>query len=215
MIIKICGMADGQSISEIAALKPAMMGFIFHEPSPRNACDLSPTAVAPVPGEICRVGVFVDKPVEYMLEVVNRYGLSAVQLHGKESPETCREMKERGLTVMKAVGIDRNIDNMTLRAYEGSVDMFVFDTAGPQHGGTGRKFDWTILRYYSLATPFLLSGGIGPEDAPDILKAAAGLPGMAGVDINSRFEITPGYKSRELVKSFVDGLQSSSSDKKI
>lgn len=206
MEIKICGLSDPESIRLIAALRPSMMGFIFYAFSPRNACALLPSMVAELPDEIERVGVFVDAPVDHMLHVAGRYGLTTIQLHGKESPEVCRALREHGLRVMKAFGIDEDIDWETLRPYEGSVDRFVFDTATAYHGGSGRKFDWSLLHDYPLTTPFLLSGGIGPDDAQAVLEAATSLPMMEGVDINSRFEIRPGNKSPELVKTFMDAL---------
>ncbi len=206
MITKICGFSDPESIRQIAALRPSMMGFIFYAFSPRNACALLPSVVAELPSEIERVGVFVDAPVDHILHVAGRYGLTTIQLHGKEAPETCQELRARGLKVMKAIGIEDNVDWDTLRPYEGKIDRFVFDTATAYHGGSGRKFDWSVLHDYPLSTPFLLSGGITPDDAQVIREAAATLPLMEGVDINSRFETRPGCKSPELVKQFIEAL---------
>ena len=206
MFIKICGLADPESIRQIAELHPSMMGFIFYAFSPRNACALLPSAVDAIPSDIERVGVFVNTPVEHILRTAARYGLTAIQLHGNESPETCDALRKSGLKVMKAIGIGDNIDWENLRRYEGTIDRFVFDTATDYHGGSGRKFDWTLLRDYPLATPFLLSGGITPDDADVIREAAASLPMMEGVDINSRFETRPGYKSPQLVKAFMEAL---------
>ena len=107
---------------------------------------------------------------------------------------------------MKAFGIEDTVDWETLRPYEESVDRFIFDTATAYHGGSGRKFAWSVLNDYPLVTPFLLSGGIGPDDAQAVLEAASSLPLMAGVDINSRFETRPGCKSPELVKTFLEAL---------
>lgn len=206
MITKICGFSDPESIRQIALLKPSMMGFIFYAPSPRNACALLPSVVAELPADIDRTGVFVDAPVDHILHTASRYGLTTVQLHGKESPETCRALRDAGLRVMKAIGIDPDIDWATLTPYEGSVDLFIFDTLTAVHGGSGRKYDWSILRNYPLATPYLLSGGITPDDAEAVARAAATLPRMAGVDINSRFETRPGCKDPQLVRQFLSAL---------
>ena len=206
MLIKICGLSDPESIRQISDLHPSMMGFIFYAPSPRNACALLPRIMADIPDDIERVGVFVDAPVEHIMRTVLRYGLTTIQLHGNESPEICRELRKPWLKVMKAIGIGENIGLEKLRQYEGSVDRFVFDTATAYHGGSGRKFDWTLLRDYPLTTPFLLSGGIGPDDAEAIREASASLPMMEGIDINSRFETRPGCKSPELVKAFMEAL---------
>ena len=206
MLIKICGLSDPESIRQISDLHPSMMGFIFYAPSPRNACALLPRIMADIPDDIERVGVFVDAPVEHIMRTVLRYGLTTIQLHGNESPDICRELRKPWLKVMKAIGIGENIGLEKLRQYEGSVDRFVFDTATAYHGGSGRKFDWTLLRDYPLTTPFLLSGGIGPDDAEAIREASASLQMMEGIDINSRFETRPGCKSPELVKAFMEAL---------
>ena len=206
MLTKICGLSDPESIRQLAALHPSMMGFIFYAFSPRNACALLPSVVDEIPPEIERVGVFVDAPLDHIFHVADRYGLSTIQLHGKESADTCRELRAHGLKVMKAFGIEDTVDWETLRPYEGNVDRFIFDTATAYHGGSGRKFDWSVLNDYTLTTPFLLSGGIGPDDAQAVREAAASLPLMAGVDINSRFETRPGCKSPELVKAFMAAL---------
>ena len=119
----------------------------------------------------------------------------------------CLTLRRSGLRVMKAIGINPDIDWDTLRPYEGTVDLYVFDTLTAIHGGSGRKFDWTLLRTYPLATPFLLSGGIGPDDADAITQAAATLPLMAGIDINSRFETQPGTKDPILVSNFLNRME--------
>lgn len=207
MIIKICGLADPDNIRQISQLCPSIMGFIFYAPSPRNACALLPAIVNALPDSIERAGVFVDAPVEHILHTASRYGLHTVQLHGKETPEMCKTLKAAGLKVMKAVGINKDIDWETIRPYEGTVDMFVLDTLTAIHGGSGRKFDWTLLQNYPLATPFLLSGGIGPDDAEAVKDAATRLPLMAGVDINSRFESSPGVKHPQLTAGFINAIQ--------
>lgn len=206
MKLKICGLSDPESIRQIAALHPSMMGFIFYAPSPRNACALLPSIVNSLPADIERVGVFVDAPVDHVLHTASRYGLDAVQLHGRETPEMCRRLRASGLKVLKAIGINPDINWDDSRCYEGSVDMYVLDTLTAMHGGSGRKFDWTLLRDYPLGTLFLLSGGIGPEDAKAVREAAATLPLMVGVDINSRFETRPGTKDPALVSNFIRNM---------
>lgn len=210
MITKICGLSDPESIRQIAELKPSMMGFIFYAPSPRNACALLPSIVDSITSDIDRVGVFVDMPVDHVLHTASRYGLSVAQLHGAESPDVCRQLKDSGLKVMKAIGINKDVDWTTLKKYEDCIDMFVFDTLTAVHGGSGRKFDWNLLEGYTLDIPFLLSGGIGPNDISAVNEAFHSLPLMAGVDLNSRFETYPGSKDTTLIKDFVTQLHSKS-----
>jgi len=184
-----------------------MMGFIFYAPSPRNACALFPQIVNALPADIGRVGVFVDAPVDHILHTASRYGLSIIQLHGRETPEMCCALRSAGLKVIKAIGVNDDIDWATVSHYEDKVDLYVLDTLTAIHGGSGRKFNWALLRGYPLSTPFLLSGGIGPDDAEAVKKAASVLPLMAGVDINSRFETIPGAKSPQLIANFIENLK--------
>lgn len=206
MIVKVCGLSDMDSIQQISELSPSIMGFIFYQLSPRNACTLNPDAVKSIPPGIERAGVFVNSNIEQILNTVDKYSLTAVQLHGEESPELCRQLRSGNLKVLKAFGLGEDFNFERLIKYEGATDYFVFDTASASYGGSGKKFDWNILQDYSLSTPYLLSGGIGPEDSTAIREAYAALPHMDGVDINSRFEISPGKKSAELVSTFLKSI---------
>jgi len=227
MIVKVCGMRDAEDIAAIARCGPDMMGFIFYAHSPRNACAMPPEALAALPPEVRRVGVFVDAPREEVLRTVRRYALDFVQLHGAESPSVCAELRAVGVGVIKALGVACAADVERAAAYDGTCDLYIFDTAAPTHGGTGRRFDHGLLAAYTGRTPFLVSGGIGPEDAETLAAAfstaAAPTPAIAkdptpalaaplaerihplcaGVDINSRFETAPGVKDPAAVEKFI------------
>ncbi len=205
MMIKVCGMREQENILAVASLTPMLMGFIFHKESPRDASSLNPDAVKSLPPFIRPVGVFVDKPDEYIISVCTDYSIKIVQLHGSESPEQCLRLKRRGYTVFKAFGIVNNNDFDNVSSYEEAVDMFLFDTQSASHGGSGKKFDWSSLESYNLDTPYLLSGGIGPDDVDAIVKAVR--PGMAGIDINSRFETSPGIKDINKLINFILSLR--------
>lgn len=209
-IIKVCGMADAANIALVARLTPMLMGFIFYEPSPRNALALDPEAVRSLPDFIHPVGVFVDAPEDYIRETAERYGIRIVQLHGSESPGLCSALKSAGFTVLKAFGLDSTPDWEAIRPYEGVVDMFLFDTKCDSHGGSGCKFDWSALAGYPLSTPYLLSGGIGPDDSEVVVAAIR--PKMAGVDINSRFEVSPGIKDLKKLTHFILSLRKHNED---
>lgn len=200
-IIKVCGMKDADNIRKVARLLPMLLGFIFYEKSPRYAGGLDPEVVRSLPDFITPVGVFVDSSMREIKEVCRRYGISTVQLHGNESPETCRNLKADGLTVFKAFGIKPRPDWTEMSPYDGVADMFVFDTFCECKGGSGRQFEWSLLENYPLSTPYLLSGGIGPEDVDKVLSAVR--PKMAGVDINSRFESEPGVKDIDKLIHFI------------
>lgn len=205
MMIKICGMRDAGNISAVAALTPMLMGFIFHDESPRDATGLDPEIIKSLPPFIRPVGVFVNKSNDEIMSMCNRYGINIVQLHGAESPAQCRALKACGMTVFKAVGIDCNTDFSRLHEYDTTVDMFVFDTKSTKHGGTGEKYDWRLLEAYDMDIPYLLSGGIGPEDTDAIIEAMR--PGIAGIDINSRFESAPGIKDLNKLIKFILSLR--------
>ena len=204
MKVKVCGMRDPQSIREIGALRPDYMGFVFYPPSPRFAGRLDPDALAALPASIRRTGVFVDASREEVEAAVVRYGLAAVQLHGRETPELCARLRER-CEVIKAFGIAGAEDLRAVRKYEEVCDLLLFDTRTPAHGGSGRRFDWETLRAYDGRLPFLLSGGIGPEDAGRVRNFSH--PRYAGVDLNSRFETSPGCKDAEAVKNFIKSIR--------
>lgn len=204
MKIKICGMRDPENIREVSDLKPDFMGFIFYPPSPRNFSFLSDNIVSSLPEGIMPVAVTVNIDFDRIMSIADKYGFKGVQLHGEEAPELCRQLKEAGLFVMKAISVRDSESMNDVRKYVGNVDLFVFDTATKSRGGSGKKFNWSLLENYDIPTDFLLSGGIGPEDADRILEFSH--PHFAGVDLNSRFEVSPGVKSTSLLSKFLNEL---------
>lgn len=195
MIVKICGMRDAENIRAAEALGPDLMGFIFYEKSPRRA-EVRP---AYLPAKEKRTGVFVNHGIGFILGKVDEFGLSWVQLHGSESPSDCLELKDKGLRVIKAFSIATAEDLSHVQDYEGCCDMYLFDTKTPGVGGSGRSFDWKLLDGYKGITPFLLSGGIGPDTDLSAVKH----PMLAGYDLNSRFETEPGLKNIEELGRFI------------
>ncbi|WP_298062378.1 phosphoribosylanthranilate isomerase [uncultured Rikenella sp.] len=201
--IKVCGMRDPANISAVAKLRPDYMGFIFYERSPRYAASLAPSAL---PQEVRRVGVFVNAPTTEIAGTAERYGLHAVQLHGSESPESCRRLREMGYEVIKAFGIETAADFAQTAGYAACCDLFLFDTRTPKHGGSGDRFDWRLLDGYTGHVPFLLSGGIAPTDTDAI--SILNHPMLYGIDLNSRFEIEAGLKNTELLEHFIQTIRS-------
>ncbi len=200
MIIKVCGLRDVNNIRQVEELGVDWMGFIFHSDSPRDVG----AKVKYLPEKVKRVGVFVDKIPEVIIERAKENRLNIIQLHGSEPPWYCINLKMEGFKIIKSFGIDADgeIPSLQLDAYEGKCDYFLFDTKTSKHGGSGKKFNWEKLSGYKGNTPFILSGGIGPED----VEAIKGInhPKFAGIDLNSRFELTPGVKDIELLKSFIE-----------
>ncbi len=200
-IIKICGLREPDNIRKIAALTPMLMGFIFYDKSPRYAGDLDPAVVRNLPTYVRPVAVFVNATEEEIDSICSKYGIRIIQLHGNESPEFCRKMQDKGYIVFKAIGIGEEKTLDKIKKYEGNVTLFLFDTATPAHGGSGKKFDWSILDHYPFDTPYLLSGGIGPDDVDSIVAAVR--PMMAGIDVNSAFEDEPGIKNIRKLLNFI------------
>jgi phosphoribosylanthranilate isomerase len=190
------------NIKALAELEPDFMGFIFYPPSQRFiGVEFEKQDVADLQPQIQRTAVFVNAHLHEVIEFSNLYGMKAIQLHGQESPEFCGELKAKGFKVIKAFGIDESFNFDTLTVYEEQVDFFLFDTKTSQHGGSGLSFNWQILQNYILNKPFLLSGGLSPDNLPEVLKIKH--QSFYGVDLNSKFEKEPALKDIEkLEKAF-------------
>ena len=203
-MIKVCGMRDAENIREVEALGIDLMGFIFWPKSCRYVVERP----AYLPTKCKRVGVFVDEAIEQVKRIADEYALDFIQLHGHENPDYCAQLK--GMHLIKAISVSGRDDIATSKAYEGLVDYFLFDTKCPSVGGSGQQFDWSVLSAYDGDTPFLLSGGIGPHDAPRLRQAFAldGFPveKCVGIDLNSRFELSPGLKDVNKLKEFIKEL---------
>lgn len=201
LLLKVCGLREADNILRVAALNPDFMGFIFYPPSPRNIPLTQSPESLEIPSHICKTGVFVNAPNKEIIETAKRYSLNTLQLHGQESPGQCRELRQEGYVLIKALPVKEAEDFLVAKAYGDACDFLLFDTKSPEHGGSGRQFDWEILKHYRELTPFFLSGGIGPEDAQILGKLKH--PGLAGLDINSRFETAAGVKNIQQLKNFI------------
>lgn len=206
MKLKICGLKHPDNIQQVAEQNPDFMGFIFYDKSPRFVDDKKlAKLLKEISPAIIKTGVFVNENPLKINEIVLSYGLGAVQLHGSETPELCRKFKKTGLAVIKAFGIREASDFDQIESYDGCCDYFLFDTKTKKHGGSGKSFNWELLKFYSGKTAFLLSGGIGIEDIDEIKNISH--PQFAGIDVNSGFEIEPGLKNIELIKKLTSKLK--------
>ena len=205
MFVKVCGMREPDNVKQVTQLGVDMMGFIFYPKSPRYAGQV--VARSDADRNVCRVGVFVNDSVSTMLDKIHSFSLNAVQMHGNESRQLCEQLREaRGdMKIIKAISVSTAGDIQKYKEYVGAVDLFLFDTKCKTVGGSGRQFDWQVLEQYDGEIPFLLSGGIGPEDASRL--HAFHHPKCIGIDLNSRFEIEPGVKDVEKLKGFLNEIQ--------
>ncbi|PXV64471.1 phosphoribosylanthranilate isomerase [Dysgonomonas alginatilytica] len=207
MKIKVCGMKNPENILALAKLPIDYMGLIFYPKSPRYIQSLDSSVLNILPDNIDRVGVFVNENIESVLEQINKYKLSVVQLHGSEPIEYCSAIRAEypNLTLLKAFNISEEADFFATKEYENVCDFLLFDTKTPQHGGSGIKFDWSILNQYKGKLPFFLSGGISIEDVKAIKDISH--PKLYALDLNSKFELEPGLKNIELLEQFINQLK--------
>lgn len=204
MKIKVCGMKYPDNIKDLGTLPIDFMGMIFYQKSPRYVDSLTLSDLQVLPRYIERVGVFVNAEIDFIMEKTNEYSLDLIQLHGNETPEFCKELNKT-LPIIKAFSISESSDIEQTKAYEGLWGYFLFDTKTPQYGGSGQKFDWSILDTYTGNTPFLLSGGISISDVNEIRGIKH--PQFYGIDLNSKFEKEPGLKDITLLQQFIKELK--------
>ena len=204
MKIKVCGMKYKGNISEVAALKPDYLGFIFYKNSSRYYDGES----LELPETIKKVGVFVNETIEKITHLGLKHNLDLVQLHGEETPEFCGALKNSNvnLELIKVFSIKDEFNFDVLKTYEEVCDYFLFDTKGELPGGNGYKFDWSVLRDYPSSKPFFLSGGIGNSDSDDIKLFTSNTDVSKyciALDLNSKFEMEPGLKNVKLLDDFI------------
>ena len=158
-----------------------------------------------LPETVQKVGVFVNASLSRIRERVAAWQLDYIQLHGKESPELCREVQQTGLRDIKAFSLRTPDDLLATESYAACCDYFLFDTPCNGYGGSGKSFDWEMLTHYHGETPFLLSGGLKPESLDALLKFSH--PRWAGIDLNSGFEQAPGLKDAAALSDFIDSFK--------
>lgn len=195
-------MKEAGNIAGVVELQPDYMGFIFYKGSKRFVADLPVTILEQIPEGIKATGVFVNEDLGTVIRTAKEYKLAALQLHGSESPDYLRQIKQAlpGIELIKAFGVNNSFEFSELSGYTEEVDYFLFDTQTEGHGGSGKVFDWNLLARYTGTKPYFLSGGIGLEQAA-ALKLIDD-ERLYAVDINSRFELEPGLKDLERLKEF-------------
>lgn len=206
MEVKVCGMRDLDNIRQLVSqVKPDWMGLIFYPKSPRFVSDEKAKELKEI--QVKKVGVFVNESEEEMLRKVAQFNLSAIQLHGNESVDIVKNLSEKtDCKLWKVISVGDQVDWKSLEGYLPFVSKFLFDTATAAHGGSGKKFDWEILKTYPFDKGFLLSGGLNEESADEVLALRQQIPQLQGVDLNSKFEDAPGLKNIEKLTRFKERL---------
>lgn len=210
MRVKVCGMTGIDQVRQLDAMGVDFAGFIFYPKSPRYVVrHLTGEQVKKARLRLGKVGVFVNATYDEVMRQVDDYGLDMVQLHGDETPRFCEQLANY-ITVIKVFRMSENdpID-WIIRPYQDSCDMFLFDTEGVGYGGTGKKFNWDVLKNANIDKLFFLSGGIELGDV-ERLKTFSMEPvarKLFAIDVNSKFENSPGVKDLKKVKTLLDNMK--------
>ena len=205
MQFKVCGITNIEAANAIANAGANYIGFIFYPSSKRYALtSLSLNDIAAFkPANAKKVGVFVNVTTEKVIEIATKAGLDMIQLHGDEDASYCATI-QAAFPVIKVFRVSKNVPDFAL--FENVAAYYLFDTDSTLYGGTGQHFNWEIIKKTRFNKPFFLSGGIGINDVQGIqvLKAATAGKDLVAVDMNSKFETSPGIKNIELIKTFID-----------
>ena len=205
MQFKVCGITNIEQAEAITSQGVHYIGFIFYPSSKRYA--LSSLTLEDIaafkPATAKKVGVFVNETTEKLIEIATKAGLDIIQLHGDEDASYCATIQE-AFPVIKVFRVSKDLPNFT--AFENVAAYYLFDTDSALYGGTGQHFNWELIKKTRFNKPFFLSGGIGINDVQGIqvLKAAMAGKDLVALDMNSKFETSPGIKNIELIKTFID-----------
>ena len=205
MKLKVCGLTKMDQIQELISLNTNFLGFIFYEKSPRFVLNhLSLEEISEINHQ-GKVGVFVNETVEKISEISEKAKLSFIQLHGDEDEKFILQLRQilgNNIKIIKVIRIgNQSFDELqkTINQQPSTVNYLLFDTDSKAFGGTGKTFDWQILNEIEIPKPYFLSGGISLEN---IHQLATINQQPAVLDINSKFEIEPGSKDLEKIKTF-------------
>jgi phosphoribosylanthranilate isomerase len=193
-------MREGGNIAAVGDLMPNYMGFIFVPSSPRYVGHTLAPEVAALPPSIKRIGVFRDTPCDELRTTVERNHLDGVQLHGDESDDYLRDLQSQlpSLLLIKAIRVSSQTDLVAVSERLVSPDLYLLDSG---NGGTGTPFEWSWLESYRSTVPFLLAGGISLANIDEATHVGRKHPAFVGIDINSHFEVSPGMKNIEQIKT--------------
>ncbi|MDG2476089.1 MAG: phosphoribosylanthranilate isomerase [Flavobacteriaceae bacterium] len=183
MKFKICGLFNHKNIYNVAQLNPDYIGHIFWEKSVRYVKGDTPNI------QNCKkTGVFYNSNYNFICEKIKNHNLKCIQLHGDESPELCKKISENEVEIIKSFRVDQSFDFDILNKYMDCCDLFLFDSKSELPGGTGKSFDWEILKKYKLDKEFFISGGIGLDSINSIKGLVQMKLPLFGIDVNSKFE---------------------------
>jgi len=196
LLVKVCGMREDENIHQLAQLAIDYIGHIFYPKSARYIAEAKLLNTNP---SIKKTGVFVNASLEEISQAIESYQLQSVQFHGDESVELIQQISPFGVEIIKAFGVNNDFDWNTLKPYLDHIDYLLFDSKSSQFGGTGERFNWDKLKEYPFDKPYFLSGGLSLENIQEAVEFEDSR--LIGLDLNSRFEISPGLKDIEKIKT--------------
>jgi phosphoribosylanthranilate isomerase len=204
VLVKICGLTRPDDADAVAAAGADFAGLVFHPGSARHLRPDHARVIADRLRGRVRIVILLVNPSDAMVaEAVGAAQPDFIQLHGNEAPARVSELRARfGRPVIKAMGISDDADFETLAGYEAVADMLLFDAKpapGAVPGGHGRAFDWQLLRTRTIRKPWLLAGGLNPENVGRAISTS----GARGVDVSSGVESARGVKDHDAVRAFV------------
>jgi len=209
LAIKICGLSTPETVGAAMRAGATHLGFVHFPKSPRHVeADQLRALAAPVPAHVDRVAVLVDPTDETLALLTATNALTALQLHGKESPARIAAIRQRfNLPVWKAISVKTSADIEAAKAYAGAADLLLFDAKTPDGaalpGGMGLRFDWTLLRGAPISVPWGLSGGLGIDNVAEAIR----ITGAPMIDVSSGVEDAPGIKSVDKIMAFCKAAQ--------
>ena len=208
MELKVCGITQLEQLLALQEIGVDYAGLIFYEGSPRfiGAHNLEAFILKQTEITIKRIGVFVNAKEDEIRKAVDDWKLDRVQLHGEESPVFCEKISNHVKTIKAFRVKEEESLAYKVAPYENAVEYYLFDAMGKQYGGTGNKFDWKVIAEANIQKPYFLSGGLGPDDVADIQAFTQTNSNCFAIDVNSRFEVKPGIKNLEIVKTFAESL---------
>ncbi|MCH2395615.1 phosphoribosylanthranilate isomerase [Oceanibaculum sp.] len=206
-LVKICGLSTPESVAAAIEGGADFLGFVFYPRSPRNVTpDQAAELTKPVPAAVRTVALTVDADDVLLETIIAAMRPGLLQLHGHETPERVAEIRSRfGTPVMKVLSVASAEDVAKASAYEPVADMLMFDAKPPKEmkdalpGGNALRFDWQLLAGAHFGKPWLLAGGLTPENVAEAIRTS----GAPGVDVSSGVEDAPGQKSIPLIRAFL------------
>ncbi|HLQ90449.1 MAG TPA: phosphoribosylanthranilate isomerase [Xanthobacteraceae bacterium] len=212
VVIKICGLKTSDALDVSLEAGADMVGFVFFSPSPRHL-DFETARIlsGQVRGRARKVALSVDAPDEWLASSIEALQPDMLQLHGKETPERVATVRSRfGIPVIKAVAIEDRADLAAIQAYAVVADCVLFDARAPREatrpGGLGKSFDWRLLENLNIGVPFMLSGGLNPDNVNEAMRITR----APSIDVSSGVERAPGEKDPDKIRAFIRAARANS-----